>query len=172
MEQIMYERKLIDIGAKSGVKYWIDTNGELVNSETNRVVGGRIKNGYRLVCVNGTWKALHRFVAEAFCHKPKGCNEVNHINGIKSDNRAENLEWTTHKENMQHAVRTGLWKSYHSEKAYRAKLLNKDVIAVCKHIANGGTWKSLKDKSEYLTKDIFYNIKFKRSWTSISKDYF
>lgn len=168
----MYEKKLIDVGARSGVLYWIDTNGEMVNSKTDRVVGGRIKNGYRLVCVNGNWKPIHRYVAEAFCVKPEGCNEVNHINGIKSDNRAENLEWTTHKGNMHHAVKTGLWKTRFSEDAYRAKLSNKDVETICKHIASGGTWKGIQSKIQNLTRDMYYNIKLKRSWSLISDKYF
>lgn len=37
--------------------------------------------------------AVHRLVAEEFCEKKDGCNEVNHKNEDKTDNRAENLEW-------------------------------------------------------------------------------
>ena len=47
---------------------------------------------------------LHRLVAEAFISNPSGKLEVNHINGNKLDNRAENLEWATRSDNMRHAT--------------------------------------------------------------------
>ena len=50
----------------------------------------------------------HSLIAECFIPNPNNYPFINHINGIKDDNRIENLEWCTHSENMLHAIRTGL----------------------------------------------------------------
>lgn len=57
------------------------------------------------------YQYVHRLVAETWIPNPNHYRDVNHINGDKTDNRVENLEWVTHSENMHHAYRTGLNKT-------------------------------------------------------------
>ena len=74
-----------------------------------RILKQRLKNnGYLTVDLSKDQQvktiSVHKLVAVAFLGEPKdGRNEVNHINCNKQDNRLENLEWVTHKENQAHA---------------------------------------------------------------------
>jgi hypothetical protein len=64
--------------------------------------------GYKVVWIDGKNIRVHRLVAEKFIPNPNNLPYVNHVNGIKSDNRVENLEWVTPQKNVEHSVVTGL----------------------------------------------------------------
>lgn len=93
-------------------KYLISNLGNVFSKESYVPFQGRLYrknqrilkicskgNGYQYVTISIKGKRknhyIHRLVAEAFIKKPKNKNIVNHKNGIKSDNRVENLEWCT-----------------------------------------------------------------------------
>jgi|WetSurMetagenome_2_1015567.scaffolds.fasta_scaffold572974_2 hypothetical protein len=86
----------------------------------NRPIHGRIlktqvtKKGYITVTLNKnskkTSRLVHNIVAVAFVENPENLKEVNHVDGIKSNNKSGNLEWSTRSENILHAFRLGLIK--------------------------------------------------------------
>lgn len=103
-----------DIKGYEGV-YQISNLGRVKSvkrmSIDNRVLKEKImknqdKRGYYQILLNKKCYRINRLVAEAFIPNPDKLPEVNHINGIKTDNRVENLEWILHEDNMKHATET------------------------------------------------------------------
>ena len=109
----------------AGVKVKVSDSGEIITFDHNSVrKNGKVDNrkgkvlkptlrkGYLAVTLthNGERKTygVHRLVADAFIPNPENKPTVNHINGVKTDNRVDNLEWATMKENCDHKWRTGL----------------------------------------------------------------
>jgi hypothetical protein len=92
--------------------------GNVRNDNTDTVYKPNRKNGYLYVHVHmkdskDMSLRIHRLVAEAFVKNddPKNKDQVNHIDGDKTNNKAENLEWVTQSENLKHAVKEGLLKT-------------------------------------------------------------
>lgn len=115
--------------------YSVDENGRVYSLRSaKRLKEIRMQSGYMYVHLcNGKNKTklvrLHRIVAEAFLEPKEGMDQVNHINGNKADNRAENLEWCTQKQNTIHAIKTGLYATS-GENNPSAKLTYEQVKSI------------------------------------------
>jgi hypothetical protein len=117
--------------------YYVSNLGEVKSSKHDK--NGRTRKqhkssfGYLSVILKNKPKVkgylVHRLVAQEFIPNPQNKRCVNHINGIKTDNRAINLEWVTHKENVKHAVYYGL-SIFKGEDNPNAILNKKDVLFI------------------------------------------
>ena len=91
--------------------YYCDKKGNIFSK--NKKLKQSKRNGYLCVslCDNGFCKTLnvHRIIAQTFISNLENKKQINHINGIKTDNRVENLEWVTQSENTMHAIKNGLY---------------------------------------------------------------
>jgi hypothetical protein len=96
--------------------------------------------GYHFVNLSHKGKShpfnVHRLVAEHFIPTENNKLQVNHINGIKTDNRVENLEWITMSENIKHAYKTGLIIN-RGEFHTMSKLNRNDVEEIKSMLLNG-----------------------------------
>lgn len=150
-------------------RYKITTGryGEMKSKIKGRILKPCINHdGYSEIVLSKYGKSkmyrLHRIVAETFIDNYDNKNQVNHKNGDKLDNRAENLEWVSCKENIYHAINNNLikceravnqydlkmnfikkWKSV-SEVKRDLKISDGNIIKVCNNkrkSAGGYKWK-------------------------------
>jgi len=124
--------------------------------------------GYNVVgiSINGKSKQIKvaRCVAKAFVPNSDNKPEVNHINGDKTDDRAENLEWCTKQENVTHALKNGLIPV--GEDNYKTSMTNNDVIQIRNSYRIGFTLTEIANSYD-VTVQCIYKIVNRISWKHI-----
>jgi len=95
----MEREELYDIPDLEGYK--ISKSGKVWSDKSKKYMKLRICNGYYMTSLSNKSYTVHRLVAQIFVPNTDNKPYVNHINCIKTDNRVENLEWVTQKENCE-----------------------------------------------------------------------
>lgn len=92
------DRYIKSANSKNGLQF---KKGQILKQKANKITG------YKTITL---WKDnkqrgfnIHRLVAEHFLNNDRNCNTVNHIDGDKTNNRADNLEWVTYSDNLSHS---------------------------------------------------------------------
>jgi hypothetical protein len=116
--------------------YYANRNGDIKSLKYNkeRILKQQktgTKGHYRSVNVNGKLTLVHIIIAKLFCNNPYKYNEINHKNGIPWDNNYVNLEYCSHKENIQHYHKNGFTHQY-GETHTISKLKNYQVDEIRK----------------------------------------
>jgi len=109
---------------------------------------------------------VHRLVAETFIPNPDNLPYVNHKDGNKTNNNYWNLEWCTQKENINHAIETGLRDSYIPSHRYSKK----EIHRVCKLLEKEQTTSEISSKTG-VSKRVIRTIRHGKAWKYISKHY-
>lgn len=153
-------------------RYKISNKGRLMSLVRPNVIikyGKLNSDGYNCtsLMIGGVRKfyTVHRLVAIHFIENPNNYEIVNHLNGIKTDNRAENLEWCTTQQNTEHAVKNNLLPF--GENNHRSKLTKQIVLEIRrKYIPTLYTQRMLA-KEFNISRSAINHVIHKRVWTRV-----
>lgn len=155
--------------------YLVSTEGDVYSLKRNNKIKlkpGKNCKGYLYVnlCENGKYKSktIHKLVAKAFIDNPNNLPCVNHIDGIKTNNNRNNLEWCTVRDNSKHAFRLGLIKSLKFGEEHRfSKLKIEDIVEIRRKYESGKITMRLLSKEYGVSLGNIKLIIHRKTWKSV-----
>jgi len=106
-------------------------NTGVVISPNGKQIGSQTPNGYIRITISGEKTSIHQLIMKLFVGESNGL-DIDHKNGIKNDNRLENLEYVTRKENIKRAWSNGLVKARYGNEMHTTKISDEIIEAVKK----------------------------------------
>jgi hypothetical protein len=161
--------------SRIGAGQWVvDANAGIIRDATGRRMGGVTAQGYIRIGLDlggrrSTTVMAHRVIFESQHSVLPPDIEINHINGLKYDNRIENLEPVTRSGNMRHAVRTGLKQASRGSRNGRSKLTEAQVLDIKMRLQVGEPTRTLAAAAG-VDKSVILDIKHGRCWTHVMAD--
>lgn len=149
-------------------RYFITIYGELYDLKYKRYITGHVNKGYlrvTLMCDNNKQKSYYIHVlVKCIYDKDMRLNmTVNHEDGDKLNNRLENLTWMTYRNNLKHAIDTGLIKD--------KSMLTEDVVhKICNMLQDGYIVKDIA-RQLHLNKATIFGVRSGFNWEDISSQY-
>lgn len=134
---------MIEINEFEG--YYALRDGNIYSSYSGKNLSTFVDNvGYRQVILYKNkkrhYKRVHRLIAIAYIQNINNYKQVNHINGVKTDNEVDNLEWSSNSQNTKHAYDNGMYLSTTSIQ----------VKSICKETKAEQIHKSIRSCAESL----------------------
>ena len=155
-------------------RYAVSDSGEVMSMDYKRsglpgILKPQNSVGYHKVIIGGKKRMVHALVAEAFIGPRQHGLQINHKNGIKTDNRVENLEYCTCSENILHAHAAGLKTGPRGERQGNSKLTNEKVFEIRKMLRLGFMNKEIAETFG-VSRVAISNIKTGSRWSHLKDE--
>ena len=152
-------------------EYTIDTNGVVYNVTRNKYLKGTsITPNNRYVKIHlDKFYPLHRLVAKHFMPNPNGYSEINHIDGNRYNNSAENLEWCSHLHNIHHCWGNKFHKLQTGEENPYHKLTEEVVAKIWSLRKSNLTARQIRDRLNLnVSLTTIKNIRRGKAWSTFT----